>query len=32
MAGTCTVVIPTFNEEGNIANMAKTLRELYPDF
>ena len=32
MAGTCTVVIPTYNEEGNIANMARTLRELYPDF
>lgn len=28
----CTVVIPTYNEEGNIANMARTLRELYPDF
>jgi len=32
MTGTCTVVIPTYNEEGNIANMARTLRGLYPDF
>ena len=32
MTGTCTVVIPTYNEEGNIVNMARTLRELYPDF
>lgn len=32
MAGTCTVVIPTYNEEKNIVNMAKCLRELYPDF
>ena len=30
--GTCTVVIPTYNEEKNIVNMAKRLRELYPDF
>lgn len=32
MAGTCTVVIPTLNEEANILNMAKCLREMYPDF
>ena len=32
MPGTCTVVIPTLNEETNIVNMAKTLREMYPDF
>ena len=32
MAGTCTVVIPTYNEEKNIVNMAKCLREQYPDF
>jgi len=32
MVGTCTVVIPTFNEERNIVKMAKCLRELYPDF
>ena len=32
MAGTCTVVIPTYNEEKNIVNMAKCLREMYPDF
>jgi dolichol-phosphate mannosyltransferase len=29
--GTCTVVIPTYNEEKNIVNMAKAIRELYPD-
>lgn len=32
MAGDYTVVIPTYNEEGNILNMAKCLREMYPDF
>jgi dolichol-phosphate mannosyltransferase len=32
MSGTCTVVIPTYNEERNIVNMARRLRELYPDF
>lgn len=32
MSGTCTVVIPTYNEEKNIVNMAKCIRELYPDF
>lgn len=32
MTGTCTVVIPTFNEEKNIVNMAKCLREMYPEF
>lgn len=32
MSNSCTVVIPTFNEEGNIFNMAKTLRGMYPDF
>ena len=32
MVGTCTVVIPTYNEEKNIVNMAKAIRELYPDF
>lgn len=32
MPGTCTVVIPTYNEEKNIVNMAKTLREMYPEF
>lgn len=32
MVGTCTVVIPTYNEEKNIVNMAKCIRELYPDF
>ena len=32
MPGSCTVVIPTYNEEKNIVNMAKCLREMYPDF
>lgn len=32
MTGTCTIVIPTYNEEKNIVNMAKAIRELYPDF
>jgi len=32
MPGTCTIVIPTYNEEKNIIDMAKCLRELYPDF
>ena len=32
MPGTCTITIPTYNEEKNIVNMAKCIRELYPDF
>lgn len=32
MAGFCTVVIPTYNEEKNIVNMARRIRQLYPDF
>ena len=32
MPGTCSVIIPTYNEEKNIVNMAKAIRELYPDF
>ena len=32
MAGTCTIVIPTYNEEKNIQNMAKAIREAYPEF
>lgn len=32
MTGTCTIVIPTYNEEKNIANMAKAIREAYPDY
>ncbi len=32
MPGTCTVVIPTYNEEDNIVKMAKALRESYPEF
>ena len=32
MVGTCTIVIPTFNEEKNIANIAKAIRQMYPEF
>jgi len=32
MTGTCTIVIPTYNEEKNIVNMAKAIRASYPDF
>jgi dolichol-phosphate mannosyltransferase len=32
MVGTCTVVVPTFNEEKNIVNMAMAIRKLYPEF
>jgi len=32
MVSTCTIVIPTFNEEGNILNIAKAIREAYPEF
>jgi dolichol-phosphate mannosyltransferase len=32
MPGTCTIVIPTYNEEKNIAEMAKALRRSYPEF
>ena len=32
MAGTLTVVIPTYNEKGNVVNMAKAIREAYPEF
>lgn len=32
MTGSCTIVIPTFNEKGNVINMAKALREAYPDY
>lgn len=32
MPGTVTVVIPTFNEERNIANIARAIREAYPDY
>ena len=28
----CTVVLPTYNEEGNIGRMVAVLREMYPDF
>jgi dolichol-phosphate mannosyltransferase len=29
---TCTVILPTYKEEANIANMVVALRESYPDF
>lgn len=29
---TCTIILPTYNEEENIANMVVSLREMYPDF
>ncbi|MDR1405523.1 MAG: glycosyltransferase [Candidatus Methanoplasma sp.] len=29
---TCTVILPTYNEEKNIAGMVTLLREMYPDF
>ncbi|MDR0888172.1 MAG: glycosyltransferase [Candidatus Methanoplasma sp.] len=29
---TCTIILPTYNEEENIANMVTALREAYPDF
>ena len=32
MPGTCTIVIPTYNEEDNIADMAAALRKAYPEF
>ena len=32
MTGTCTIVIPTYNEERNIANIARAIREAYPDY
>lgn len=32
MPGTCTIVIPTYNEEKNIQNMAKAIRAEYPDY
>ncbi len=32
MPGTCTIVIPTYNEEKNIANIARAIRSAYPDY
>lgn len=32
MSGTCTIVIPTFNEEKNIQTMALAIRREYPEF
>ena len=32
MSKTCTVVIPTYNEEKNVVNMAKCIRDLHPNF
>jgi len=29
---TCTIILPTYKEAGNIGNMAERLRELYPEF
>lgn len=31
-AGAVTIVIPTYNEEKNIANIARAIREAYPDY
>lgn len=32
MTGTMTIVIPTYNEERNVANIARAIRETYPDY
>ncbi len=32
MPGTVTIVIPTYNEEKNVANMARAIREAYPEY
>ncbi len=32
MSGSCTIVIPVYNEEDNIANIARAIREAYPDY
>ena len=32
MAGTVTIVIPTYNEEKNVANIARAIREAYPEY
>ena len=32
MSGTVTIVIPTYNEEKNVANMAKAIRAAYPEY
>lgn len=32
MPGSVTIVIPTFNEEKNVANMARAIREAYPEY
>ncbi len=32
MGGTCTIVIPTYNEEKNVANVARAIRSAYPEF
>jgi dolichol-phosphate mannosyltransferase len=29
---TCTIILPTYNEEENIANMVSSLRKMYPNF
>ena len=32
LAGSCTVVIPTYNEKGNVVKMADAIRKAYPEF
>ncbi len=32
MTGTCTIIIPTYNEEKNIARMTNAIRKTYPSF
>ncbi len=32
MSGTMTIVIPTYNESKNVVNMAKAIREAYPEW
>jgi glycosyltransferase involved in cell wall biosynthesis len=32
LAGSCTVVIPTYNEKGNVVKMAEAIRKAYPEF
>ena len=32
MTGSCTIVIPTYNEKGNVVKMAEAIRKAYPEF
>lgn len=32
LTGSCTIVIPTYNEKGNVVKMAETIRKAYPEF